>query len=103
MDRPYERGGAEMRWYRAVARPQEQVERARGRKRQEADPQRERGGAGSGGKVAEKWMGATWVQPRLVHWLWGAGGGKRERQALGANELAILSQGRRPCHQARGG
>lgn len=46
MDRPYKRGGAEMRWYRAAARPQEQVERARGRKRQEADPQRQRGEGG---------------------------------------------------------
>lgn len=46
MDRPYKRGGAEMRWYRAAARPQEQVERASGRKRQEADPQRQRGEGG---------------------------------------------------------
>lgn len=27
-------------------------------------------GAGGGGAVAETWMGATWVQLRLVRWLW---------------------------------
>lgn len=33
----------------------------------------------------------------------GGGADRRERQALGAKELAVVSQGGRPCHQARVG
>lgn len=43
---------------------------------------------------------STWL---AGHPGWTKWGGKRERQALGANELAIVSLGRRPCHQARVG